>query len=256
MKDARLDQPSDTRIMNLVHAALRRDLERAQAVLGGPDDVPRARLIALGRHLTWLVDFLHTHHRVEDEYLFPVVATKDPTVEDLAALMDEQHRRIGPAMAHLHGLALDVVAGRRRGAVAAADLCRAVVALVNVLHLHLSDEERLLMPRVEELLTEREWQDFDRHNLDRGPLDLAFVGHWLLDGLQDVDDRHIVTRQVPRVVAWIVLNLMGGPYRQHRRASWSGTPAELIRSSPLPRLPRPSPAEHDTASMSVGTATS
>lgn len=182
-----------------------------------------------------------------------LVHAKDPTVEDLAALMDEQHRRIGPAMAHLRGLALDVVAGRRRGAVAAADLCRAVVALVNVLHLHLSDEERLLMPRVEELLTEREWQDFDRHNLDRGPLDLAFVGHWLLDGLQDVDDRHIVTRQVPLVVAWIVLNLMGGPYRQHRRTSWSGTPAERIGASPLPRLPRPCPAGHDTASTSVDT---
>jgi hypothetical protein len=54
----RLDGPADTRILGIVHSALRRDLERSRIVLAA-GGVPDARRAVLAEHLGWLMDFLH-----------------------------------------------------------------------------------------------------------------------------------------------------------------------------------------------------
>jgi hypothetical protein len=77
--------PADTSMMRIVHAALRRDLERARnAVTGQPVPDGRQRA-AIARHLTWMMRFLDAHHRSEDDGLYPVVRARRP---DAAALLD------------------------------------------------------------------------------------------------------------------------------------------------------------------------
>ena len=58
------DGPADTRMMGIVHDALRRDLARVRAALACP--VPPARRRALAAHVGWMMDFLHEHHEGED----------------------------------------------------------------------------------------------------------------------------------------------------------------------------------------------
>ena len=55
------DGPADTRMMGIVHDALRRDLARVRATLACP--VPPARRRALAAHVDWMMDFLHAAPR-------------------------------------------------------------------------------------------------------------------------------------------------------------------------------------------------
>ncbi len=94
---AKASGPADTRMMGIVHGALRRDLERARQVAGtAPYPTGRQRE-ALGRHVVWLMDFLHAHHTGEDEGLWPAVRAKNPAVQPLLASLEADHRQIQPA---------------------------------------------------------------------------------------------------------------------------------------------------------------
>jgi hypothetical protein len=65
--------PADTRMMGIVHSALRRDLVRVGLVLGTSQAAEPARRTALAEHLLWMMQFLHDHHAGEDDGLYPLV---------------------------------------------------------------------------------------------------------------------------------------------------------------------------------------
>ncbi len=93
------DTPADTRMMGIVHSALKRDLTRARDVLAA-EPTPRGRQrVALGKHVSWMLDFLHGHHSGEDEGLWPLVRGRNPDAADLLDSMEADHARIAPAAA-------------------------------------------------------------------------------------------------------------------------------------------------------------
>jgi hypothetical protein len=70
--------PADTRMMGIVHSALRRDLVRLRLVLGTPAAREPRRRTALAEHVIWMMDFLHHHHSGEDAGLYPLVVRRNP----------------------------------------------------------------------------------------------------------------------------------------------------------------------------------
>src|SRR4051812_38138353 len=100
-----LEGPADTRMMGIVHDALRRDLARLRTALGTspPPDGERRR--ALAAHVGWLMDFLHDHHAGEDAGLYPMVRAADPAAAELLNAMDAEHRAVDPCMARLRSAA-------------------------------------------------------------------------------------------------------------------------------------------------------
>ncbi|GAA1475735.1 hypothetical protein GCM10009623_01810 [Nocardioides aestuarii] len=219
--------PVDTRMNGIIHAALRRDLDRAAVVLAdgpGPD-----RLRAVGEHVVWLMDFLHTHHTGEDEHLFPMLRRNNPALGDLLDDMESEHAAIAGAVTVLR----DTGGRAARGEPVAADLAEAVAALRVVLDPHLEHEERDLSPAVPGSVTEEEWAAFEKSNTSGSrPPELAFVGHWMLDNL-DVAGTTVVRSKVPAVPRFIMLRFLGGPYRKRSEACWGGTPAAQLKSEPL-----------------------
>ena len=97
-----LDGPADTRMMRIVHTALRRDLARTQVALAElaaePDD---ARREAVAAHLQWMMTWLHHHHEGEDQGLYPYVRARNAAAGALLDEMDADHQRILPAMAEV-----------------------------------------------------------------------------------------------------------------------------------------------------------
>ena len=63
---------ADTRMLTVVHDALRRDLRRADVALRDWPPPPPAQQRAIGRHLVWMMGFLRAHHWSEDEGLYPI----------------------------------------------------------------------------------------------------------------------------------------------------------------------------------------
>ncbi len=144
--------PTDTREMNVVHAAIRREFRLAPEVVRrvGDGDVARARTVA--GHLGMLLDVLHHHHEGEDELLWPLLRRRvpDPGPLDRA---EAQHAAIGAEVAAVSALLPVWRAGPARRAA----LVDGLVRLHDLLVEHLEDEERELLPLVAAHVTPAEW---------------------------------------------------------------------------------------------------
>jgi uncharacterized protein YndB with AHSA1/START domain len=224
-----LTGPADTSMMRIVHDGLRRDLTRAQHALTTepyPADGQRA---AIAAHLGWLMGFLHRHHEAEDEGLYPLVRRSSPAAAALLDVMDDDHKRIGPAMTGLAdaAAAYAVSAGARERAVQALD------QLSGVLLPHLQREEDQMMPLVSAAITEAEWRKWDQqYNVKPlRPLPLADTGLWIMDSLSPAD-RAQVTALVPPVPRWIITTFLSGRYRRAAYRRWQ-LPEHSGRKAPV-----------------------
>jgi hemerythrin-like domain-containing protein len=213
--------PADTRMMGIVHSALRRDLVRLRLALGTPAAEEPRRRTALAEHAAWLMDFLHHHHSGEDEGLYPLVVRRNPAAAELCARMDADHETITPAMDELRAAAARHLADP---ASPAADLVAAIEALEEPLVPHLAREELEMMPVVSASISNAEWIEWHQSMVDGSMRALAFEGHWLIDGL-DEEHTAIVVDPVPAVPRFILVKLLGGGYRRRRALLWEGTPA-------------------------------
>ena len=210
-------KPADTRVMGIVHSALRRDLERAHHALTTwpyPFDEQR---IAIADHLVWMMNFLHHHHESEDEHLYPMVRERNADARNLLDRMDSDHRSILPAMASLESAAVAyrATSGAREQVVGAID------ALRSVLLPHLEREEGEMMPIVSATISDAEWRRWDdEYNVKPlGPIDLADQGLFILDSLEG-EERQAITELVPAVPRWIILNIMIRRYRRQAFDRW------------------------------------
>ena len=216
--------PADTRMMGIVHSALRRDLVRLRLVLGTPVAQEPRRRKALAEHAIWLMDFLHHHHTGEDEGLYPLVVRRNPDAAALCQLMDVDHDTITPAMEGLRAAAqrhLDDPDSPD------SDLLAALAALEEPLVPHLAREELEMMPVVSASITHAEWVEWHESMVHGSMRALAFEGHWLIDGL-DEESIQVVVGPVPAVPRFILVKLLGGGYRRRRALLWDGTPASAV----------------------------
>jgi hypothetical protein len=222
------DPPADTRMMGIVHEALKRDLRRARDVLAA-DPAPRGRQReALGRHVRWMLDFLHAHHTSEDQGLWPLVRRRNPAAATLLDSMEADHARIAPAADAADVAARAYVATSSDGP--RVELVRALDALLALLVPHLDREVAEAMPVVADSLTAREWDAVEReHNIKpKSVRQLAVEGHWLIEGA-DPESYAVVVHKVPLLLRLVLLHGFGRSYRREARRRWTpdDTPAEL-----------------------------
>lgn len=210
--------PADTRMMNIVHDALRRDLDRLRVALSTEPYPHGARRTALADHVDWLMHFLHSHHSGEDTGLYPMVRSRGAS-GDLLDEMDTDHRRIEPAMTALESA---TAAWRTGGDDERRALLAALDDLNSVLRPHLEREETEAMPLVSSTITRREWQEWSHtYNVKPKKLpELGQEGHWLLDDL-DAERRQIVLHEVPFVPRYVLLWGFASSYRRRAAARWA-----------------------------------
>jgi iron-sulfur cluster repair protein YtfE (RIC family) len=223
--------PCDTRMMGIVHSALRRDLVRSRMVLDDPAWLTGPRRAGLAAHALWMMHVLHLHHQGEDTGLYPMVLRNDPGTRELVEDMDADHQRIDPAISVFEEAARAYAAdapGSRDG------LLAALTALEDVLLPHLQREELVMMPVVSGCVSQQEWDDWNEQvNVKpKGIMLLAEEGHWILDNL-DEEGREQVVGLVPPVPRFVILRLLAGRYRRKRSLLWEGTPAEAVPSLSL-----------------------
>jgi hypothetical protein len=212
-------EPADTRMMGIVHSALRRDLLRARQVLTA-EPLPHGRQRrALGEHVVWMMAFLHAHHSSEDLGLWPLVRERNPAAGALLDSLEADHEVIAPAA---EGLA---EAGRRYAATttdeARVALLAALDELTAVLLPHLDREVADAMPVVSASITHAEWRAIEqRHNIKPKSLpQLAMEGHWILEGI-DPDGYRVVVQTVAPLARFVLVYGFGRAYRRRARARW------------------------------------
>ena len=220
------DGPADTRMMAIVHAALKRDLVRARVMLAAASPPQGRQRRALGRHVTWMIDFLHTHHSGEDAGLWPLVRERNPAAAELLASMEADHARISPT-------ADAVATAAREYTATTADppriaLVEALDSLIEVLVPHLDREVAEAMPIVAASITNREWDAIEQeHNIKpKSTRELAMEGHWLIEGI-DAEGYDLVVHKVPALLRFVLIHGFGRAYRSQAQERW--TPDDSTR---------------------------
>jgi hemerythrin-like domain-containing protein len=210
--------PADTRDMVIVHDALRRDLGRARAAIGGSAAVPDSQRRALAGHLRWMMDFLHHHHQGEDRGLWPRVRAKNPESGVLLDAMEAAHRSVDPRVTKL-----DEAAGAYRDGGSGPHVVAAIDSLESALLPHLHEEEVETMPLVSASITQADWDDYNaEENIGtRSQFQLGITGHWMMDGLTP-QRAALVTGLVPPTQRFALVHGIGPVYRRRARARWGG----------------------------------
>ncbi|WP_405148292.1 hemerythrin domain-containing protein [Sphaerisporangium sp. NBC_01403] len=235
---ANSDRPADTRIMGIIHGALRRDLERTTRALSStPPPLERQR-VAIAAHVEWLMKFLHGHHIGEDQGLWPIVRARNPAAGDLLDQMDADHARIAPEIDRVEKAAAAYAADG--SSTAREGLVGVIESLRSVLDPHLRREEEEMMPIVSRSITRAHWDAYTNthHVATRSKRELGREGHWLIDSL-DPEGYDVVVRVVPAVPRFILLHAFAKPYRRECALRWG----PHIQVTPLSRQrPRPTPS--------------
>jgi hypothetical protein len=218
--------PADTRIMGIVHSALRRDLTRTTTALRAEHPPGGAQRAALCAHLTWMMDFLHGHHEGEDVGLWPMMRALCPSAGDLLDRMEHDHAQIAPQM---EGLRVATARYSSDGTPTVREgLAEALTSLRTVLDPHLQCEETEMMPIVARTLTHARWESFNDEQYLRGKSksELGREGHWLIDSIDPAGFK-VVVGSVPPLPRFILLHAFAGPYARACAARWG--PAVTVK---------------------------
>jgi Hemerythrin HHE cation binding domain/Polyketide cyclase / dehydrase and lipid transport len=209
--------PADTRMMGIVHSALRRDLSRATDALSRqpvPDDAQR---VALAQHMQALMGFLYLHHSGEDDWLWPTMRRLNPAASEVLDQMDADHLAIAPHM----GKVTAAAAAYEKSATGRDVLADTLNDLRRTLDPHLRREEDEMMPIVASTLTARQWDAWEQEYYvkTKTKKDLGLEGHWLIDGGDRAVYDHVVGKVNP-VLRFVLLRVFGPRYRKACVTRW------------------------------------
>jgi Hemerythrin HHE cation binding domain len=201
------DRPADLGFMRAIHAGLRRDAARLQALApqlerenGGPGAVPKG--------WTTFRQTLEVHHAAEDDDLWPVLRSHLTETEDLHQLdlMVAEHRGLTAAIG-----AVDAALANGVGVTTAAQ------ELGDVLGNHLDHEEQQVFPLLERHLSRGEWRRFllterRRRSARERPEFLT----WVLDNASDQDTAAVLA-ELPRPAHLVYRRVLRPRYQAQRR---------------------------------------
>lgn len=151
--------------MPLIHRIFRGALREVQRRV--PDVPPSAteRAHALTDHLTFTLDGLRHHHTTEDELVWPLLVQRVGPDAPLVARMEAQHHDIDDAVGRVRATAAAWSDRRDQGTAGA--LTEAIGELLGVLETHLDEEERDVVPLIDEHLSVAEWEDLGRRAFEK-----------------------------------------------------------------------------------------
>ena len=118
----------------LTHAMLRNELPRLAAAFGG-STMTSEQEVVVEEQLRLVTDHLLRHHQEEDEFHWPLLASRAPGAARLLALLEAEHTEMDPLVAQVRDR------GRSRG-----ERSTALSRLSELVLAHLEEEDRSVVP--------------------------------------------------------------------------------------------------------------
>lgn len=148
--------PTDAFDMAIVHKVFRSELHDFPALIRGVTAGDTARSAVVGSHIELIMAALHHHHAAEDELIWPKLHCRAPEFAEAVTRMEQAHRAIAVADAKVKSVLPSWA--RTADARLAAQLLEAVADLSARVDEHLADEERNIVPLINQHITAEEWQ--------------------------------------------------------------------------------------------------
>ncbi|MBD3784809.1 MAG: hemerythrin domain-containing protein [Micrococcales bacterium] len=209
--------PLATVEMKALHSAFRREYASAAGLVRDvrPGDVERARTV--GHHLEFVERFLHHHHTLEDELLWPKLLGRVPVeIAPVVELMETQHAVVDDCITRSRALR------ERWRATADAGLGSQLAGLLDRMHAalveHLDAEEGRVLPLVETAVTHAEWAELGRAGQSAFPGREGLLVFGMIQ--RDAGDEVIGTMlaAAPAPVRFVLPRLARRTYRRHAGA--------------------------------------
>ena len=203
----------------VIHAAVRRDLERFQRALDGFTDGDRERSTAL--HRAWL-NFdaqLTEHHEGEHEIAWPAL-TSISVAEPTIASFDSEHEQMAADLAITRGTmaSFERTATRVDADAAAVAMRRLQTTTASHLDHEELETESLLVQHEGDPAMKEMGKKFSRRT---GPAKAGIFFAWVQDGAT-AEEKAALAAQVPRPVLAIIGGVFGRRYRKDVAPVWSG----------------------------------
>jgi len=192
----------DTREMIVIHDVFRRILGDLPALVRKVAEGDSVRAAVLADAFVEVGTGLHHHHTNEDAILWPTLLERVEVERGFVLRAEEQHERVHELLERAHVRAAsfrtDPTADKRESFAAT------VAELDAVLREHMADEERDVLPLVEQHMTVAEWEELGERGRASIPKDRLLIQlGWILDGLDAQQRREFLANMpVPARVAW------------------------------------------------------
>jgi hemerythrin-like domain-containing protein len=145
----------ETQEMVVIHRVYRREFHLLPDLIGQVAVGNTERAGVLAEHLTDVVTSLHHHHEGEDDLLWPPLLAKATLQTDLVHRMESQHQALSTSLDKIEKLtpAWATTANQADRD----ELAQAVRDASVILDEHMAEEEKEILPLVQEHLTAEEW---------------------------------------------------------------------------------------------------
>lgn len=219
------DAPFDGRVMYMLHDMFRREFCLMPGLVRCATVEDRIRAQIISGHIKTVTRVLRHHHATEDEYSWPLLLERcAENMTPLVRLMQVQHEEVASL-----GREVDEAMTDWRGAPTVETreaLANALDRLVPALKDHLSMEEELIVPLMEQYVTAAEWHEIVRKSsagIDPETLPLAF-GMLMYEG-------------DPELVAAEIANMPpdAGPAVRRLAAQAFAAHSRLVHGTPTPQ---------------------
>ncbi|MFJ8096927.1 hemerythrin domain-containing protein [Streptomyces griseofuscus] len=205
---------ADVRDMLVVHETFRVNFGRLPGLITAvvPGDRRRANIIA--NHARLIEQFLHLHHKGEDELLWPkLIERAGDRLTETVEVLETQHVEIADLLEQSAAL-LDSWQDipTREGGQKLAD---AIGRLDAVLTAHLAIEEEQVLPVVPEYITEAEWHELGSHAIEGLPKRQLPIVFGMLAAHTDADTARLIISPAPLVPRLIMPVIGPRAYRSH-----------------------------------------
>lgn len=186
---------NDMSAMYVFHDALRRELECLSRVTARADDDPK-HILRTAAGWEMFKSYLHVHHSVEDEMLWPPMRAALPADGDGAILLDAmeaEHAAIDPLPVAIDAALADRDSGPQQ-------LGELVEEFATLLATHLHHEESEALALIDATLTEQQWQAFGAEGARRVAGDVQRALPWMLDGAAPAYSERLLGQLPPPVL--------------------------------------------------------
>jgi hemerythrin-like domain-containing protein len=200
----------------LIHAAVRRDLDRLAGALASFPAGDQARARDLERAYAYLHGELTRHHEGEDTHIWPMLATMGVKPALLEA-MESEHSAMADALAET-AVAMTILA-RSASAADAAAAHASIVRTREVVDRHLDHEEAELEPELMPYVESPEWKAVEKKLRSAPPGVAGRFFAWITDGMSD-EHRAFLRRTVPAPVVAVLVRVFGRQYTREIAPVW------------------------------------
>ncbi|GGX76625.1 hemerythrin domain-containing protein [Streptomyces fructofermentans] len=207
---------ADIRDMLVVHQAFLAAYEKAPGLVLGVRDGDSDRAEVVADHLRLVGDFLHLHHKGEDDLLWPKIEMRAPaSLDPVLRILEAQHVEIDSLTARASELA-----DRWRTTARASTgekLAEALTRLGRELARHLELEEKEVLSSVHLYVSAKEWHQLGDHAINGLPRAKLPIIFGMLAEIADPSVVKLMLESAP-VVPRVIMPMLGPrAYARHAR---------------------------------------